>query len=1061
VTTHRFNSLILLAGLLTSAVAGESLPFTVTITPVTPKTLPEYLDNIHAVTKDQSMYQDWPFSPVVIDGEFWVIQKCGYSQTVVRYKGTTIEDAVKQPDGRLNLTHPRWGTVVAPYILGGMWYDPAEKKLYAPLHCEYPSVYGGSDEFGTKLNRQIHLATSTDKGLTWNYEGPIITRDEPGKPQAESAYSGSLWDGGEGDFYLYADESHGYIYIYSSHNLWPKPGNTGPRFWAHHVSRCAISDKLAPGKWQKFYNGAWTEPGLGGEASYVEGCNIIYSSYLKKYLSFNIGTGLSFCSDLARQDWSPSFRIPGGNWARDDVWAWTLTSSDKTNTSRFDKTMNVYTYWHLKPGAVFKLDFENGETPATIGFTGDGVSAPAWANTLNPIRPYGEPLYDNTDPIECRRARKVGCDSPEVSYSGAWTSQAAVVKSKASSTAGNSISFTFKGPGIYWRAATGLDCGKADVFLDDVLQKTVDLYGDFTPWQFAFIKTGLDVNVSHTIKIVVKGEKNAKSAGSVVRHLSFEYSADTNRASDGFSSVLGKNGWHYQSSAGTVRGNLEFNVNKNAWIKPNTSVAVGSDYLAPDESSDAVRRWIAPHAGIVRVEGLVSGDGSTAKILHKNTALWSSRVITHDKPSSHDFNLDVAEGDAIDFCAIKARANWDPVITYVRNKAVFSVDTLRLNMEEHGANPDPQKLAITCTGPAIAHAFHVESDSDWLTVSTVSVAGNSQELRCIVNLSAKATGVYTARLSATHTDVPDVDIPDVLSCNIVVRVGNTPKLVSLSLSPTATATTDNQQFTAHGIDQFGESFNGKALWSVSGGGTIDSGGLFKSDGTHGSFTITCRMADQTATATVDVVSEFLAHWKLNETAGPAADSSGAGLVSKFLGSKGGPAWANVAGRAGLQFNGVDDVMETGTRLRDLRLPFSIALWINPAATQLEYANILGNHDEPFRGIAIQQEGNTMNSFGVGFGDGKQWQGVGPVQLSADVWQHLALVCDGENAILYVNGVEKSKRAATGPFLPNADQEFKLGQGYRSGRFFHGLLSDVRIYRKALTSEAVRAMSAPK
>ena len=323
--------------------AGQAaaLPFTLSITPATPKTLPEYLDNIKA----KDAYQDWPFPSVVIDGEFWVIQKDGSNGKVMRYKGTNIENAERQPDGCLNPTQAVWSTIARPYILGGVWYSASEKKLYAPLHCEYSSVYGGSDLVGTKLNRQIHLATSTDKGLTWNYEGPIITRDAPGNPRPEPEYSGSLWDGGEGDFLLYADEEHGYIYIYSGHNLWPKPGHKGPKFAGCHVSRCAISDKLAPGKWRKFYNGNWSEPALGGKASYVGGGYTIYSRSLKKYLSFQgLGT-LAFCSDLAKQDWSPSFRIPDGRWVSDDIWACALTDTNKTDVSRFDKTLYVYTYW--------------------------------------------------------------------------------------------------------------------------------------------------------------------------------------------------------------------------------------------------------------------------------------------------------------------------------------------------------------------------------------------------------------------------------------------------------------------------------------------------------------------------------------------------------------------------------------------------------------------------------------------------------------------------------------------------------------------------------------------
>lgn len=665
------------AAVLTTFAAGQVflLPFTISITPATPKILPEYLDNINAVTKDQSMYQDWPFSTAVIDGEFWVMQKCGYSETVVRYKGTNIEDAVKQPDGRLNLTHPAWGTVVAPYILGGMWYDSKEKKLYAPLHCEYPSIYGPGDIYGSKLNRQIHLATSADKGLTWNYEGPIITRDDPKTPHQEPEYSGSLWDGGEGDFYLYADESHGYIYVYTSHNLWPKPGNSGPRFWAHHVARCAISDKMAPGKWRKFYNGGWSEPALGGKASYVEACNVIYCSHIGKYLSFNLGGGLAACSDLSKQDWTPSFCIPGGLWGYNDVWAWALTDAGKTHVSRFDKTLYVYTYWHLKPGSAFRIDIGKGETPATDGYTGAGVAAPMFARTMNPIRPYGEPLYDNADPIESRRVRKVGCENTEMSYSDGWDSQDSPVKARVSGTSKSSVTFVFKGAGIFWRAATGQDCGKADVYLDDVFQKTVDLYGDFTPYQFGFMKTGLDASKAHTIRIVVKGEKNSKSSGAVVKHLSFEYFAESYQASDGFSSIMGKNQWHYQAWDGAGYANLEFNIPGNVWTICNRAVAVGPNYQTADDANDAVRKWVSPHGGTVRIEGIAAlsaggGDGIKVKILRNTTEVWGPQLVTFGNPLSHDFSLDVAGGDSLCFCISRNNTGapdnvaWDPVVTF-------------------------------------------------------------------------------------------------------------------------------------------------------------------------------------------------------------------------------------------------------------------------------------------------------------------------------------------------------------------------------------------------------------
>ncbi len=59
------------------------------------------------------------------------------------------------------------------------------------------------------------------------------------------------------------------------------------------------------------------------------------------------------------------------------------------------------------------------------------------------------------------------------------------------------------------------DGGKADVFIDGELQTTVNSYfGDCgLPYLIAFMKTGLEPTRVHTIKIVVRGEKDARSSG--------------------------------------------------------------------------------------------------------------------------------------------------------------------------------------------------------------------------------------------------------------------------------------------------------------------------------------------------------------------------------------------------------------------------------------------------------------------------------------------------------------------------------------------------------------------
>ena len=106
---------------------------------------------------------------------------------------------------------------------------------------------------------------------------------------------------------------------------------------------------------------------------------------------------------------------------------------------------------------------------------------------------------------------------------------------------------------------------------------------------------------------------------------------------------------------------------------------------------------------------------------------------------------------------------------------------------------------------------------------------------------------------------------------------------------------------------------------------------------------------------------------------------------------------------------------------------------------------------------MQQDQNKTNLFGFGYGDGERWCHAGLVQLAAHEWQHVAVVCGDGKSVCYVNGVEKSSGAGSGVFAPNPNLTFRLGQGYGEKRFFRGLLSDVRIYRMALSPVEVQKL----
>jgi hypothetical protein len=92
-------------------------------------------------------------------------------------------------------------------------------------------------------------------------------------------------------------------------------------------------------------------------------------------------------------------------------------------------------------------------------------------------------------------------------------------KSKFSSTAGDEISFTFEGTGVSIAGNWFKDGGKADVYVDGELKRTIDCYFYFSKQQHDNMSLYHITNLQegrHTIKLVVKGEKRAESEGAKV-----------------------------------------------------------------------------------------------------------------------------------------------------------------------------------------------------------------------------------------------------------------------------------------------------------------------------------------------------------------------------------------------------------------------------------------------------------------------------------------------------------------------------------------------------------------
>lgn len=663
--------------------AGEiTLPFSYTAT-VSDAPRPAGLHFDEEVNPDNSQVF------VRIEDELWQF-RCPWiiGQSMIwRYHGKDIDHMVRdEVDGK----YPEGLTMC--WFLGGMWYDEEEKKLYAPVHIELPGLYrtGAVDGW---FSRKILLATSTDKGETWHYEGSIIDPDTYYYQHDGYKFSGVNTSNGLCDFGFFADVKGGYFYIFGEEGWYPK-GVFGAN-WNVHAARCKMSDKMAPGKWQAFYNGAWDEPALGGKSSAVAPSHlwsVIYCEDLDRYIGICMsnsdpvrpedidGTYIGTCTSLEKQDWqfvyAPDLMFGFNN----------VVNGEGTEVWRCKNAFRNYCYAAYNSYQRTDIEIGPGETT--------GVTMTS-RYTFNRCR-------EADDPIIGRKTRIIGTGDPAIVYSEKWIEETGeryyLKKAMRCDEQGESVSLTFRGGSVFWRALVSPDSGKADIFIDGEYRKTADLYNPNSRiyLRFGYYNTSLDPTAVHTIQIVVRGEHNKASTGCSVTHIAFEYGCESYRPSLDFTSVNGKNNWYYCELDGEKKLPLKFPVHEyellNYWQGAG-SCMLGDTWQVPYKRPVA-RIWRAPHDGDVTITGTATintpaGTGLRVSIRRAGVTIWSNPQLVvkrlpvygvkpcppgyfDDNFSHYNLRLEhIKTGEEIAFVAQRLegrsdtdRVSWDPEIIY-------------------------------------------------------------------------------------------------------------------------------------------------------------------------------------------------------------------------------------------------------------------------------------------------------------------------------------------------------------------------------------------------------------
>jgi hypothetical protein len=284
-------------------------------------------------------------APNIADASFTAIQLPNG-----KFRGFTAAGTTWAIDG--NRPYDMGGAAVAVLKAGppnstdscGQWLVHVElegKTLFGWNHNETACNYA---KYG-QTHASMTMASSSDYGHTWKIEGPIITGTDPPKDGKQTGDScGNVVRGQDG-----------YDYAYCVHN--------GGHSWdgGYTFAARAPSSDPGPGKWKKYFNGAWSEPGAGGKSSPIDGAGSAYWNTAGDTIGLNwVKGGIGLVASQDRLHFTavlsqPLLLTEPGDWSRKnglELVSYADLIDAKTGLNQLDDHW-LLAYMYLNPGENF------------------------------------------------------------------------------------------------------------------------------------------------------------------------------------------------------------------------------------------------------------------------------------------------------------------------------------------------------------------------------------------------------------------------------------------------------------------------------------------------------------------------------------------------------------------------------------------------------------------------------------------------------------------------------------------------------------------------------------
>ncbi|MBI5441218.1 MAG: LamG domain-containing protein [Deltaproteobacteria bacterium] len=203
---------------------------------------------------------------------------------------------------------------------------------------------------------------------------------------------------------------------------------------------------------------------------------------------------------------------------------------------------------------------------------------------------------------------------------------------------------------------------------------------------------------------------------------------------------------------------------------------------------------------------------------------------------------------------------------------------------------------------------------------------------------------------------------------------------------------------------------------------------------------------------------LIGHWDFEEGSGTTALDASGNLLHGSISNAGYS--AGKVGNYALDFNGTDSYVEVPYNPRLNPDSVAISCWFK-FRQQGGMADLLdkghGTGTSPYFGGYALQADDAGTCVGGLYGNGAAHVGPGAWCGADDgQWHHMAVNLGAEGSALYVDGALVSEVPGEGAIVDN-ESPLYLGRHRAVGRYFNGLIDDLRIYDGPLSAAEIQAL----